>query len=81
MKTFFTPCVRLVLVLSILLVALYVFSDMFQKVPVEIFTAVLALFFVPVKKNRCNNPIPVLAIRTGINRLRKNDGTRNGAGN
>jgi len=46
MKYFFTPCVRLVLVLSILLVALYVFSDMFQKVPVEIFTAVLALFFV-----------------------------------
>ena len=46
MKNFFTPCVRLVMVLTILLVALYLFSDMFQKVPVEIFTAVVVLFFV-----------------------------------
>lgn len=46
MKNFFSPGVRLVFVLTILLVALYLFSDMFTKVPFEIFTAVLALFFV-----------------------------------
>lgn len=46
MNNFFNPGVRLVFVLTILLVALYLFSDMFNKVPFEIFTAVLALFFV-----------------------------------